>query len=107
MVVTELNHETVDARLADLLSLRPAGTTADLTDFATAYWDGARVRYVFLHEDGDGLCDEEFELTDYELEQWGDQISVWFSDPRYSTRPEVLAWLKDASGIGLRQRSSR
>lgn len=54
----KLNHETIDARLANLLIGRLPGTTADLTDFAAAYWDGARVRYVFVHEDGDGALDE-------------------------------------------------
>lgn len=97
MGVSELNHETIDARLTDLLSHRPPGTTADLTDFAVAYWDGARVRYVFLHEDGDGAPDEEFELTDYEIEQWKEDLATWFKAPRFTeTRPEVLQWLKEA-----------
>jgi hypothetical protein len=92
--VSELNHETIDARLTDLLIHRPPGATADLTDFAVAYWDGARVRYVFLHEDGDDTPDEEFELTDYEIEQWHDEIATWFAAPRFTeARPEVLGWL--------------
>jgi len=94
MGVSELNHETIDARLADLLSGRPPGTTADLTDFAAAYWDGARVRYVFLHEDGGGALDEEFELTDYEIEQWRAELSAWLAAPRFTeARTEVLRWL--------------
>jgi hypothetical protein len=92
--MSELNHETIDARLTDLLSCRPPGTTADLTDFAAAYWDGERVRYVFLHEDGAGALDEEFELTDYEIEQWEAELGAWLAAPRFTeTRTEVLGWL--------------
>ncbi|MEA3101971.1 hypothetical protein [Caballeronia mineralivorans] len=90
----KLNHETIDARLANLLIGRLPGTTADLTDFAAAYWDGARVRYVFVHEDGDGALDEEFELSDYEIEQWKAELTTWFAAPRFTeARPEVLRWL--------------
>jgi len=90
----ELNHESVDARLADLLNNRPSGTTADLTDFAVAFWDGARVRYVFLDEDKTEDLDDEFELNDYELDQWHDEISAWFADPRFTeNHAGLLRWL--------------
>jgi hypothetical protein len=93
-MVMELTHESVDARLADLLSVKPRGTTADLTDFAVAYWDGARVRYLFLHEDGRGGLDDEFELTDYELDQWHDEIAAWLADPRFTeNHAELVRWL--------------
>lgn len=94
--MAELTHEKVDAQLAEALSGKPPGTAAELTDFAAAYWDGARVRYVFLHEDGHSVADEEFELTDYALEQWHNEISAWFAAPRYSLRPEILGWLRDS-----------
>jgi hypothetical protein len=90
----EMNHGAVDAQLAALLRDQPRGTTANLTDFAVAYWDGRRVVYVFLHEDGYVEFDEEFDLTDYLLDQWGATFAAWFAEPHYSVRPELLKWLK-------------
>jgi len=89
-----VTHEEFEAHVAMLLRDQPRGTTADLTDFAVAYWDGERVRYVFLHEDGQGALDEEFDLTDYLLDQWEAGFAAWFAEPHYSVRPELLKWLK-------------
>ena len=89
-----MTHEEFEAHVAMLLRDQPRGTTADLTDFAVAYWDGERVRYVFLHEDGQGALDEEFDLTDYLLDQWEEDFAAWFAEPHYSVRPELLKWLK-------------
>jgi hypothetical protein len=89
-----MTHEEFGAHVAMLLRDQPRGTTADLTDFAVAYWDGERVRYVFLHEDGQDALDEEFDLTDYLLDQWEADFAVWFAEPQYSLRPELLHWLK-------------
>jgi len=60
----ELNHDAIDAQLASLLRDQPPGTTANLTNFAVAYWDGQRVVYVFLDEHDDAKLDEEFDRTD-------------------------------------------
>jgi hypothetical protein len=90
----ELNQETINARLMGMLSGQDRGTTADLTDFALAYWDGAAVRYLFLHEDGHGALDEHFDLTDFQIDEWHDQLVAWFGNPRFSEkRPELIEWL--------------
>src|ERR1700709_1741950 len=44
--MAELNQETINAKLLGMLSGQDRGTTADITDFALAYWDGAAVRYL-------------------------------------------------------------
>jgi hypothetical protein len=90
----ELNHDAVDAQLAALLRDQPRGTTANLTDFAVAYWNGHRVVYVFLDENSYAALDEEFNLTDYLLAQWEADFATWFAAPHYSVRPELLKWLK-------------
>jgi hypothetical protein len=90
----ELNHDAVDAQLAALLRDQPCGTTANLTDFAVAYWNGCRVVYVFLDEDSYAALDEEFNLTDYLLDRWEADFAAWFAEPHYSVRPELLKWLK-------------
>ena len=89
-----MTHEEFEANVAMLLRDQPRGTTADLTDFAVAYWDGERVHYVFLHEDGQGALDEEFDLSDYRLDQWEADFGGWFAEPHYSLRPQLLRWLK-------------
>jgi hypothetical protein len=90
----ELNQEAVGAQLASLLRDQPRGTTANLTDFAVAYWDGHRVVYVFLDEHHHAALDDEFDLTDYLLNQWKVDFEAWFAEPHYSVRPELLKWLK-------------
>ncbi|WP_031364587.1 hypothetical protein [Caballeronia sordidicola] len=89
-----MTHEEFGAHVAMLLRDQPRGTTADLTDFAVAYWDDKRVRYVFLHEDGQDALDEELDLPDYLLDQWEVDFAVWSSEPHYSLRPQLLRWLK-------------
>jgi hypothetical protein len=92
-----MNHEQFESHLAMLLRDQPRGTTADLMDFAVAYWDGARVRYVFLHEDESGALDEEFEITDYVLAEWEVNLRTWLAAPTFTeARPELLQWLKEA-----------
>jgi hypothetical protein len=94
---TAMPDDQFESHLAMLLRDQPRGTTADLTDFAVAYWDGVRVRYVFLHEDGDGSLDEEFEFSDYLLVQWETDLQEWLDAPRFTVgRPELLQWLKES-----------
>jgi hypothetical protein len=96
-IAMQMTHESVDAELAKLLRDKPRGTTAGLTDFAVAYWNGERVVYTFLHEDGHGAPDDEFDLTDYALELWHDEFAAWFAAPHFTeARPEVLEWIKAA-----------
>jgi len=47
---------------------------AELADFAAAYWDGHRVVYCFLRDDGIGKFDEEFDPTHYVWAEWHDEV---------------------------------
>lgn len=73
----------------------PRGTTADLTDCMVAYWNGYAVVFAFLCERGSGAIDEEFDLDDYEWQEWQSDFERWIESPVFSARPEVLQWLKD------------
>jgi hypothetical protein len=87
-------HEDVDAQIATMLRDYPRGTTADITPFAVAFLDRDGVRYAFLGEDRVDRLDEEFALTDYELEQWQDDIAAFLEEPHFTHRAEVLDWLR-------------
>jgi hypothetical protein len=89
-----LDHESVDARIATMLRDYPRGTTADITSFAVAFLDRDGVRYAFLGEDRVDRLDEEFAFSDYELEQWQDDIVAFLEEPSFTHRPEVLDWLR-------------
>ena len=78
-----------------LLRDQPRGMTADLSDFAVAFWNGHQVVYGFLRDDGSGLLDEEFDLADYVWEEWALTLTAWCSMPTFTARAEVLDWLKD------------
>jgi hypothetical protein len=85
-----------DAQLAKLLRDHIPGISAELTDFAVAYWDGHRVVYCFLRDDGNGKLDEEFDPTRYVWAEWHDEFIAWLADPRYSAPPELIGWMNDA-----------
>jgi hypothetical protein len=85
-----------DARLAVLLRDHIPGISAELTDFAAAYWDGDRVVYCFLRDDGNGKLDEEFDPNRYVWAEWHDEFVAWLADPRYSARAELLGCMNDA-----------
>jgi len=84
------------AQLAMLLHDMPRSTSADITDFAVAYWDGRQVVYALLRDDGSGLIDEEFDLAEQEFEQWKDELEAWAAAPKFSVRPEIAEWLKES-----------
>jgi hypothetical protein len=80
-------------QLAMVLRDQPHGTSADLTPFALAWWDGHGVVFAFL--DGQtGQLDEEFCLDDYQWADWEGPLCAWFDAPAYSTRADVLEWLR-------------
>lgn len=91
-----MTFEDFRDQLSNLLRKMPLGTSADLTDFAIAYWDGDQVQYAFLRDEGCGRVEEEFELTEHEFDQWKDDLEAWAKAPVFSVRPEVAEWLKDA-----------
>jgi hypothetical protein len=88
--------EDFKSHVAMLLHDLPIGTTADLTDFAVAYWGGRQIVYAFLSEDRGGEIDEEFDLDDYHWAEFEDKFSAWAAEPKFSERREVLEWIKDA-----------
>jgi hypothetical protein len=92
----QLTIEQFKTQLAMFLRDMPKGTTADLTEFAVAYWDGQQVVYAFLSPDRAGEIEEEFDLDDYVWAEWHDQFAAWVAEPVMSVRPEVERWLKDA-----------
>jgi hypothetical protein len=88
--------ENFKSQLSMLLRDLPIGTTADLTDFAVAFWGGRELTFAFLHEDRPGEIDEEFDLDDYQWGEWEERFTAWAHAPKFSERQEVLRWIKDA-----------
>lgn len=83
------------ANLSMLLRDQPRLTTADLTDWAVAYWDGEEVQFVFLNDET-GTLDEGFELDHYVWAEWEEEFSFWLRSPRFSQRAELRNWLADS-----------
>jgi hypothetical protein len=52
-----MTHDELHQRLTEQLQTMPLGTSADITDFAIAYWDGHKVVYAFLRAADCGLTD--------------------------------------------------
>jgi hypothetical protein len=93
--MTEANFVT---NLGMLLRDQPRFTTADLTDWAVAYWDEGQVKFVFLDEEGAGL-DEGFSLDDFVWEDWAEQFCSWLKAPVFSRRDELQNWKMDAPPV--------
>jgi hypothetical protein len=74
-----------------LLCDQPPGTTADLTDFAVAYWNGRELVGAYLRDKG--KLDEDFPVDENAFEQWRDDLVDWVAHPKFTRRPELLAWL--------------
>ncbi|MFM0616207.1 hypothetical protein PQR37_19265 [Paraburkholderia nemoris] len=94
--MAQATYQTFVTQLGMLLRDLPTGTTAELTDFAVAYWDGRHVVGVYLREDGGDLLDEDFELDENAWANWSDELTAWLSAPRFSERAELKEWLKEA-----------
>ncbi|KAA0999041.1 hypothetical protein FVF58_42780 [Paraburkholderia panacisoli] len=88
--------EDFKSQLSMLLRDHPNGTTADLSDFAVAWWNGNDVTYAFLRDDETGLIEEVFDLDDYLWGEWRETLSKWVDAPKFSERAEVAGWLMDA-----------
>jgi hypothetical protein len=84
-----LTLDQFKTQLAAMLREIPYGTSADLTDYAVAFWDGSKVVYAFLFEDDSGMIEDEFELGDYEWDRWHDDFVTWINEPMFSVRPEI------------------
>ncbi|MEA3094707.1 MAG: hypothetical protein QOJ04_6049 [Caballeronia sp.] len=92
----DMDLERVRAEFAALLSDKPRGTTADITDHAVVYWDGERPMGVHLWADHPGF-DDRFELDHHFCGDVHEHLTDWFAHPRYSSHPNLVAWL-DALG---------
>jgi hypothetical protein len=77
------------SQLSKLLCDIPFGTTAELTAFAVAYWDGQQIAYAFINHNGSVQLEDKFDLGEYEWEQWHDEFAAWIAQPVFSFRPEV------------------
>ena len=78
-----------------LLRDQPRGRSAELTDFAIAYWNGHQVVYCFLRDDDSRHIEEEFDMAEYVWEEWSPAFAAWLSTPVFSARPQVLEGIKD------------
>jgi len=94
--MSETTFEAFEAHLAMLLRDLPPGTTADLSDLLLAYWDGHGVVGLYLRDDGSGRLDEEYDLDEALWCQWHADFVDWLRNPRFTQRPELQEWLKDA-----------
>ncbi|WP_253947403.1 hypothetical protein [Paraburkholderia xenovorans] len=101
-MMTPLTFDQFKTQLESMLRDIPYGTSADLTGFAIAFWDGGKVVYAFLSADGCGVIEDEFELTDYEWQHWQDDLAAWINEPMFSVRPEInkRAWTAPAGSGG-------
>ncbi|MFM0239163.1 hypothetical protein [Paraburkholderia phytofirmans] len=85
-----LTLEQFKTQLAAMLRRIPYGASADLTDYAIAFWDGARVVYAFISDnDGTERIDDEFELGEYEWNHWHEDFANWISEPVFSVRADL------------------
>src|ERR1700680_4648252 len=75
-----------DAELAILLRDHIPGISAELTDFAVAYWDGHRVVYCLLRDGRNGKLAEYLEATHYVGGEGPDEFLRGLADPRFSAR---------------------
>lgn len=58
------------SQLRMFLRDQPKRTTAELTDFAVAYWNGHQVGGLYLREDDPDSLDKDFELDGNAWENW-------------------------------------
>lgn len=94
-----MDYASIQPALATLLRNRPLGTTADINKQTVAYWDGYEVRGIHLRHDQSGRLDEDFELDERTLNRLHADLVAWMAAPRYTVRPELVDWLKDANSF--------
>lgn len=81
--------------IAMLLRDQPPCTAAEISHFAIAFWDGERLAWATLKEDGSGQIDSRLTV---DLDVWDELCSYvmdWVDEPRYSVRPELRAWMNN------------
>lgn len=82
----------VKDQLASMLRDQPRGTTANVTEHTVIYWDGNTAVGVHLVADHPGF-NGRFELDDHFLGDAHEHLTDWFEDPKFSPRPDLVAWL--------------
>ena len=87
-----MTFEECDRQLAILLRGQPPSVSAELAAYVIAFWNGQRVVYCFLREDGSGEIDEEFNPTAYLWEDQEPDFTAWLGAPRFGVRPELMRW---------------
>ncbi|MFL9876728.1 hypothetical protein [Paraburkholderia megapolitana] len=90
---TETELDLLEMLLRDM----PLCTAAEISTSAIAFWDGQRLAWVRLSNDGSGQINEIFNL---DLDAWDELcgcVDDWLASPRYSERPELRRWLQNAT----------
>jgi hypothetical protein len=91
-----MEYASFQSELTTLLRDRPPGTTADLNKYTVAYWDGHEVRGIHLHHDNSGPLGGDFDFDERTFNQLHADLVAWMDAPRYTVRPELVNWLKNA-----------
>ena len=100
-----MTRKEFENRLAMILQDVAFGTTADLTDRAVAWWNGQRVVYAYLRDDGSGRIEAEFPL-DAHWSEWREWLSEWIVEPTFSVRPELQEWGNSRGNSGGNSRGN-
>ena len=91
-----MEYASFQPELATRLRGRPTGTTADINEQTVVYWDGCEVRGIHLRHDGSGRLDGFFDFDERTFNQLHADLIAWMDAPRYTLRPELVDWLKNA-----------
>lgn len=91
-----MDYASIQPALTTLLRNRPAGTTADINIETVAYWDGHQVRGIHLRHDESGRPEGVFDFDERTFNRLHADLVAWMAAPRYTVRPELVDWLKDA-----------
>ena len=87
-------------RLKDELSAklkeRPRGTTADITEHTVIFWNGREAVGVHLIADRPGF-EKIFDLDHHFLGDAHEHLTHWFEAPKFSERPDLVAWLDEGA----------
>ncbi|MGF6724680.1 hypothetical protein P3T43_004049 [Paraburkholderia sp. GAS41] len=83
-----MTREQFENNLAMILQDIALGTTADLANRAVAYWNGQRVVYAYLRDDGSGAIADEFCLAE-NWSEWREWLDEWMVEPLFTVRPEL------------------
>ncbi|WP_176060209.1 hypothetical protein [Paraburkholderia sp. BCC1876] len=92
----ERTFEQTISDLRMLLRDQPPSTTADVTDGAVVFLAGDEVRGAFLSADEPDGLDEPFVVDAWFVGQITDNLRDWFTEPRFTRRPSLRAWILDA-----------